>query len=64
MPLDEQPAASKPTAISQAQREAMIREAAYYKAEKRDFAPGFEAQDWDEATREVDEQLGKPRKSG
>jgi hypothetical protein len=37
----------------------MIEEAAYYKAEKRNFEPGFEAEDWVEAEREVDEKIGK-----
>ena len=31
----------------------MIEEAAYYRAEKRGFAPGLEAQDWCEAEVEV-----------
>jgi hypothetical protein len=47
----------EPTAIKPEQREAMIEEAAYYRAEKRGFASGFEAQDWAEAEREIDEQL-------
>jgi hypothetical protein len=32
-----------------------IREAAYFKAEKRGFAPGHELDDWLEAEEEVDE---------
>jgi hypothetical protein len=36
---------------------AMIEEAAYYRAEKRNFAPGFEAEDWAEAEREIDEKI-------
>jgi len=44
--------------VSAEQRATMIQEAAYYKAEKRNFAPGFESRDWDEAEREVDERLG------
>jgi hypothetical protein len=31
----------------------MIAEAAYYLAEKRNFAPGFEVEDWAAATAEV-----------
>lgn len=31
----------------------MIEEAAYYRAEKRGFAPGLETEDWCEAEREV-----------
>lgn len=37
----------------------MIREAAYLKAEARNFAPGVELQDWLEAEKEVRERLGK-----
>jgi hypothetical protein len=33
--------------------EQKIAEAAYFKAEKRGFAPGFEMEDWLEAEREV-----------
>lgn len=33
--------------------EAMVAEAAYYKAEQRGFAPGFEMDDWLEAEREL-----------
>jgi hypothetical protein len=33
--------------------QAMIREAAYYRAEKRGFAPGHEFLDWLEAEREI-----------
>lgn len=43
------------------ERLAMIRDAAYYKAEKRGFAPGHETQDWAEAEREIDELLAKAR---
>ena len=32
-----------------------IEEAAYLKAERRDFTPGHELEDWLEAEREVDE---------
>lgn len=39
----------------------MIREAAYLKAEARNFAPGVELQDWLEAEKEVLERLGMRR---
>ncbi len=39
----------------------MIREAAYYKAEKRNFEGGSEADDWAAAEREIDELLAKAR---
>jgi hypothetical protein len=37
-------------------REARIAEAAYWRAERRGFAPGGELEDWLQAEREVDEQ--------
>lgn len=52
---DADEAASSTLTVEQRQR--MIREAAYYKAEKRLFQPGFEAEDWFEAERELDEKL-------
>jgi hypothetical protein len=39
------------------QRAALIAEAAYFRAEKRGFAPGNEAQDWLAAEQEVDAAL-------
>jgi hypothetical protein len=39
-------------------RQQYIAEAAYYKAEKRGFAPGFEQQDWSEAESEIETLLG------
>jgi hypothetical protein len=35
-------------------RESMIAEAAYYRAERRGFAPGRELDDWLAAEREID----------
>jgi len=35
----------------------MIEEAAYYLAEKRNFAPGFEAEDWQAAKQQIMAQL-------
>lgn len=35
----------------------MVAEAAYYKAEKRGFVPGYEMQDWLEAEQEVSENI-------
>jgi hypothetical protein len=35
----------------------MIAVAAYHKVERREFAPGGELQDWDEAEKEVDKLL-------
>ncbi|MGD2119706.1 MAG: DUF2934 domain-containing protein [Chromatiales bacterium] len=45
--------------VSQEQRLEMIREAAYYRAEKRGFAPGFEEQDWAAAEQEIDTRLAE-----
>jgi hypothetical protein len=41
-------------------REARIAERAYWRAERRGFAPGHELEDWLDAEREVDSQ-GKAR---
>lgn len=38
----------------EAERERMIAEAAYYRAEKRGFAPGAELDDWLAAEREIE----------
>jgi hypothetical protein len=42
-------------------REAMIADAAWFRAERRGFAPGHELEDWLEAEREIDARL---RQSG
>jgi hypothetical protein len=44
-------------------RRALIAQAAYYRAEKRSFAPGFEVEDWLSAESEVDTllTLGTPK---
>ncbi len=42
-------------------REAMIREAAYFRAEHRAFAPGNELGDWFDAEREIDAVLTGPK---
>jgi len=39
-------------------REQMIAEAAYYRAEQRGFAPGYEMADWIEAEADVERLLG------
>jgi len=38
-------------------REAMIQEAAYFLAEKRGFDERFTVQNWEEATRQIDDLL-------
>jgi hypothetical protein len=45
--------------VSLKEREALIREAAYYLAEKRGFAGGHETDDWAAAEREVDTRLAE-----
>ncbi|HXH72465.1 MAG TPA: DUF2934 domain-containing protein [Mariprofundaceae bacterium] len=40
------------------ERRNMVAEAAYYRAQQRDFAAGNEMEDWLEAEKEVDRQLG------
>ena len=39
------------------ERQAMIAEAAYFKAEQRNFSPGHEELDWLEAEREIESML-------
>lgn len=59
------PTVAKP---SIAEREEMVRTAAYYRAERRGFAPGYEWEDWLAAEAEVSTLAGpqtatKPRKA-
>jgi hypothetical protein len=61
--LEEKPVSFQHLAkVTPEQRLDMIREAAYFKAEKRNFAPGNDAEDWAEAEREIDELIAKARK--
>jgi hypothetical protein len=53
-------ATSGRAAVSPEQRRAMIAQAAYYRAERRGFAPGAELQDWLAAEAEIDRALGEP----
>ncbi len=50
-------AASSPQSVTEQVREAMIREAAYFRAEHRAFAAGSELEDWFDAEREIDAVL-------
>jgi hypothetical protein len=43
--------------IDPEQRRHLITQGAYFRAEKRNFAPGFEIQDWLSAEAEVDSML-------
>jgi hypothetical protein len=45
------------TRVSEEVRRAMIARAAYFRAERRNFAPGQELEDWVAAEAEVDREL-------
>ena len=53
-------AASNSATLSPEEIYRLIREAAYYKAEARQFSPGVELQDWLEAEKEVMQRLQAP----
>ena len=46
------------------QRDALIAEAAFFRSEKRGFAPGYEVEDWLAAESEIDAKLLRSAKSG
>ncbi len=45
--------------VSAEERERMIASEAYFRAERRGFAPGHELEDWCEAEADIDRQLGR-----
>lgn len=49
--------APNPVFADTARRQAMIAEAAYFRAEHRGFEPGHELEDWCDAEREIDAHL-------
>ena len=53
--------ASAPQRPDQSVIDGMVAEAAYYLAEKRAFAPGFEEQDWQAAREQIEAQLRAAR---
>lgn len=57
--LKEEPSFENPTknAPDPNEYQHMVAEAAYYKAEKRGFAPGDDQEDWLEAEQEIMENL-------
>ena len=60
--VEEQPISLQHLAhVTPQHRENMIREAAYYRAEKRNFTGGSDAEDWAAAEREIDELLATAR---
>ncbi len=62
-PLAFKPAAPpKPRPVSPEQRRKMIEEAAYFRAEKRGFAAGFELRDWEESEKQIDAMLRSLRR--
>ncbi len=48
------------TTISAEERQAMIAEAAYFRAERRGFEPGYERDDWLAAERDIERALPQP----
>lgn len=54
-----EPQAPRPGMPSAAELYEMIAEAAYFRAQKRGFTPGLEAQDWHDAEAEVMERMRK-----
>jgi hypothetical protein len=48
------------SALNAEERDRLIAQAAYFRAEKRGFAPGSELQDWVEAEADVLRLIGKP----
>ena len=52
-PAANEPQAARPAMPSAAELYEMIAEAAYYRAQKRGFTPGAEAEDWLHAETEV-----------
>jgi hypothetical protein len=55
---DESAASGEGSEISNEARYMMIQEAAYWRAERRGFEPGFELEDWLAAENEIDSLLG------
>jgi hypothetical protein len=50
--------------VAPEERERLIARAAYFRAEKRGFAPGHELEDWLQAEAEVDAALGLRQAQG
>jgi len=55
------PSASDPSGLSQSDRDRRIAEAAFYRAEKRGFVPGFALEDWLAAEALVDFEIKAAR---
>ncbi len=52
-------ATSEPSGVTAEEREAMIKEAAYFLAEKHGFDPSFDSLNWEEATQQIDALLAQ-----
>jgi hypothetical protein len=52
------------SALTSAELQALIAEAAYYRAERRGFAPGQEVEDWLGAEKEVMERVAATARAG
>jgi hypothetical protein len=52
-------AVKKRVMVTPEQRRQMVAEAAYFRAERRQFRPGDSVQDWVEAETEIDELLSR-----
>ncbi|HEY7377988.1 MAG TPA: DUF2934 domain-containing protein [Steroidobacteraceae bacterium] len=57
------PTSAARTRITATDRQGMIATAAYYRAEKRRFAPGFDLEDWLAAESEIDGSLARGDRS-
>jgi hypothetical protein len=53
-----------PAAAGGSERAELVRMAAYFRAERRGFAPGYEIEDWLAAEAEVAEKLGSASAGG
>lgn len=53
------PAAAPSTRVADDERQRLIAEAAYYRAQARGFAPGYELEDWVAAEQEVRQRIGE-----
>jgi hypothetical protein len=54
---------SKPTSVSCSERAQLIAKAAYFRAEKRGFAPGGQLEDWLAAESQIDLEINSaPRR--
>lgn len=58
-PATKPTAKSDPTGVTAEEREAMIKEAAYFLAEKHGFDPSFDSLNWEEATQQIVAHLAK-----